>query len=49
MVNKVLVSAGTGVITPNLTNLILPQGKAAVHPLAEKLTLYIIKFNTMED
>ena len=36
-------------IRPDLTNLILPQDKAAVHPLAEKLTLHIIKFNTMVD
>ena len=36
-------------IRPNLTNLILPQDKAAVHPFAEKLTLHIIKFNTMVD
>ena len=36
-------------IKPNLTNLILPQDKAAIHPLAEKLTLHIIKSNTMED
>ena len=36
-------------IRPNLINLILPQDKAAVHPLAEKLTLHIIKFITMED
>ena len=28
---------------PYLTNLILPQDKATVLPLAEKLTLYIIK------
>ena len=31
-------------IRPNLTNLILPQGKAAVHPLEEQLTPHIIKF-----
>lgn len=37
------------VIRPNVTNLALPQDKAAVHPLAEKLVLQIIKFNTMED
>ena len=36
-------------IRPNLTNIILPQDKAVVHPLAEKLTLHIIKFNTMLD
>ena len=36
-------------IRPNITNLILPQDKTAVHPLAEKLTLHIIKFNTMVD
>ena len=27
----------------------MPQDKTAVHPLAEKLTLHIIKFNTMVD
>ena len=32
-------------IRPNLTNLILPQDKAAVPPLAEKFTLHITKFN----
>ena len=36
-------------IRPNLTNLILPQDKETVHPLAEKLTLHVIKFNTMVD
>ena len=36
-------------IRPNITNLILPQDKTAVHPLAEKLMLHIIKFNTMVD
>ena len=36
-------------VSLNLTNLILPLDKAAVHPLAEKLTLHIIKFNTMAD
>ena len=36
-------------IRPNLTKLILSQDKAAVHLLAEKLTLHIIKFNTMVD
>ena len=36
-------------IRPNLTNLILPKNKAAVHLLAEKLTLHIIKFNLMVD
>ena len=36
-------------IRSDLTNLLLPQDKAAVHPLAEKLTLHIIKFNTMVD
>ena len=33
-------------IRPNLTNLILQQGKAAVHSLAEKLTLHIISETT---
>lgn len=32
-------------ITPRLTNLILPQDKTAIHPLAEKLTLHVITFN----
>ena len=36
-------------IRPNLTNLILPQDKEAPHPLAEKLTLHVIKVNTMVD
>ena len=35
-------------IRPNLTNLLLPQDKAAAHPLAETLTLHTIEFNTME-
>ena len=33
----------------NLTNLILPQDKAAAHRLAEKLALHIRKFNPMGD
>ena len=56
MVNTALVSAGFGAITQSSTkdqakskNLILPQEKAAVHCLAEKLTLQIMKFNIMED
>ena len=36
-------------ISPNMANLILPQDKAAVHPLAENLTLHIIKLNAMRD
>ena len=37
-------------IWPNLSNLtILPQDKVAVRPFAEKVTLHIIKFNTLVD
>ena len=32
-------------IKPNLTNLILPQDKAAVHPLAEKLKNWLLSKN----
>ena len=36
-------------IRPDITSSISLQDKVAVHPFAEKLTLHIIKFNTMVD
>ena len=57
MVNTALVSAGFGAITQSSTKDqakskkfdIATGKKAAVHRLAEKLILQIMKFNIMED